>query len=240
MVSTSTIFHPNLQLSADEGRFYAVDILDLTDRPGFPVLIDGHNADNDPTRYFIGGTVLQRPSLTQVGSTIYGTFGGHCDLFNYTGMIAGVSTGLFAMEASPGAPPVTTDITKQVGGKAGIWMSGMAPATDGSRIFVVTGNGLGHENKDTPASGRSPLSTLDEVVAQFDVSGGNKIALQDYFEPYEYIGMDAGDRDLGSGGVALLDPTVFKGTNGVSRLAITIGKNGKVSHPSQRIPRCFH
>lgn len=38
-----------------------MNILDLSDRPGFPVLIDGHNANNDPTRYFIGGTVLQRP-----------------------------------------------------------------------------------------------------------------------------------------------------------------------------------
>jgi iron transport multicopper oxidase len=38
--------------------------------------------------------------------------------------------------------------------------------------------------------------------------------------------MDAGDRDLGSGGVALLDPTVFNGT-GVSRIAVSIGKNGK-------------
>lgn len=149
-------------------------------------------------------------------------------------MVAGVSTtsgkgvtGMFAMESSPYAPPVVSDIFKQQGGKAGIWMSGMAPATDGSRIFVVTGNGMGHENKDTPASGRSKLSTLDEVVANLDVTSG-KIALQDYFEPYEYIGMDAGDRDLGSGGVALLDPTVFKGTNGISRLGVTIGKNGKV------------
>lgn len=214
-------------------NFYAVNVLDLTDRPGFPILIDGHNADNDPTRYFLGGTVLQRPSLVNVGGTIYGTFGGHCDLFNYTGMIAGVSTtpgvgvtSMFAMEAAPGAPPTITDIMVQKGGKAGIWMSGMAPATDGDRIFVVTGNGQGHENKDTPASGRSPLSTLDEVVANFAVSNG-KLALQDYFEPYEYIGMDAGDRDLGSGGVALLDPNVFKGTNGVKRIAVTIGKNGK-------------
>lgn len=38
-----------------------MDVLDLSDRPGFPILIDGHNADNDPLRYFIGGTVLQRP-----------------------------------------------------------------------------------------------------------------------------------------------------------------------------------
>lgn len=38
--------------------------------------------------------------------------------------------------------------------------------------------------------------------------------------------MDAGDRDLGSGGVALLDATVFKGT-GISKMAMSIGKNGK-------------
>ncbi|KAL8776247.1 MAG: hypothetical protein Q9213_008342 [Squamulea squamosa] len=213
-------------------KFYAVNIFDLTDRPGFPVLVDGNYANNDPTRYFVGGTVLQRPSVTLIGSTVYGAFGGHCDLFNYTGMIAGVSiepgvgvNSMFAMEAAPGGPS-TLNITEQKGGKAGIWMSGMAPATDGGRLFVTTGNGLGHENKDTPASGRSPLSTLDEVVANFAVSNG-KIALQDYFEPYEYIGMDAGDRDLGSGGVALLDPGVFKGTNGVNRIAVTIGKNGK-------------
>jgi iron transport multicopper oxidase len=31
-------------------NFYAVDVLTLADKPGFPVLIDGHNADNDPTR----------------------------------------------------------------------------------------------------------------------------------------------------------------------------------------------
>ncbi|KAI4123034.1 MAG: hypothetical protein LQ338_005480 [Usnochroma carphineum] len=217
----------------DTLRFYAVNILDLTDRPGFPVLIDGHNADNDPARYFIGGTILQRPSVTLIDGIVYGAFGGHCDLFNYTGMVTGVSTtagvgvtSMFAMESSPGAPPVDLNIMDQKGGKAGIWMSGMAPATDGGRLFVVTGNGQGHENKDTPASGRSPLSTLDEVVANLAVSKG-KLTLQDYFEPYEYIGMDAGDRDLGSGGVALLDPSVFKGTNGVSRIAVTIGKNGK-------------
>ena len=159
-------------------------------------------------------------------------------------MIAGVSTtagkgvtSLYAMEASPYAPDVVSDIMVQKGGKAGIWMSGMAPATDGSRIFVVTGNGMGHENRDTPASGRYPLSTLDEVVANFDVSSGSNIKLQDYFEPYEYIGMDAGDRDLGSGGVALLDPAVFKGTNGVSRLGVTIGKNGKVWVPEHYASR---
>jgi hypothetical protein len=87
-------------------------------------------------------------------------------------------------------------------------------------------NGIGHANGDVAASGRTPMSTLDEVVANFGVSPNGKITLTDYFEPYEYISMDAGDRDLGSSGVTLLDPATFKGT-GISRMAVTIGKNGK-------------
>ncbi|KAJ8066890.1 hypothetical protein OCU04_004276 [Sclerotinia nivalis] len=214
-------------------KFYAVDIITLQDIPGFPVLIDGNFADNDNTRYFLGGTVLQRPSVTLINGVVIGAFGGHCDLFNYTGMLVGVSTtpgvgvtSIFAMESSPGAPPVVADFNIQQGGKAGIWQGGMGLATDGNRLFLATGNGEGHANGDVPASGRTPLSTLDEVVGDFAVSTAGKITLSDYFEPYEYVSMDAGDRDLGSGGVALLDPTVFVGT-GVSRIAIVIGKNGK-------------
>jgi hypothetical protein len=52
--------------------------------------------------------VLNRPDLT-MGNTIIGAFGGHCDNFNYTGMLVGVSktagirvTSIPAMEASSG------------------------------------------------------------------------------------------------------------------------------------------
>lgn len=38
--------------------------------------------------------------------------------------------------------------------------------------------------------------------------------------------MDAGDRDLGSSGITLLDPGAFNGV-GVSRIAIALGKNSK-------------
>lgn len=80
-----------------------------------------------------------------VNGVVIGAFGGHCDLFNYTGMIVGVSTtagigvtGLYTMESSPGAAPVQADIMQQVGGKAGIWAGGMGIATDGTRIFFAT------------------------------------------------------------------------------------------------------
>jgi iron transport multicopper oxidase len=216
-------------------QLYALNLPTLTNAPGFPVLIDGHNADNDPARYFVGGTVLQRPALATVQGNIVAAFGGHCDLFNFTGYVVTVSktpgvgvVGMFAMEIAPGAPtPQPLDLYKETGGKAGIWQSGMGIAVDGSRIFVVTGNGKGHANGDVPASGRLPLSTLDECVVNLAVGPDGKMSLSDYFEPYEYVSMDAGDRDLGSSGTCLLDPSTFKG-RGVNRLAVTVGKNAKV------------
>lgn len=55
-------------------------------------LVSTKNLYTDADRYFIGGTVLQRPSLAMVNGVVIGGFGGHCDLFNYTGMAVAVST----------------------------------------------------------------------------------------------------------------------------------------------------
>jgi hypothetical protein len=97
-------------------------------------------------RYFVGGTVLQRPSLTMLNGVIVGGFGGHCDLFNYTGMLVAVSitpgvgvTSIYAMEGGPAAQPEVDNIFTQQGGKAGIWQGGMGIASDNSRIFLATG-----------------------------------------------------------------------------------------------------
>jgi hypothetical protein len=80
----------------------------LQDVAGWPVSLEGHNANNDASRYFIGGTVLQRVGLVSVGDSIIAGFGGHCDNFNYTGMLVSVSkttsavTNIQAMVAAPG------------------------------------------------------------------------------------------------------------------------------------------
>jgi hypothetical protein len=47
----------------------------------------------------------------------------------------------FAMESGPLAEQTNALLTNGAGGEAGIWMSGMGIASDGDRIFVVTGNG---------------------------------------------------------------------------------------------------
>jgi len=60
-------------------RFHAIDAVTLQEKPGFPVNIQGAPADNDNTRCFTGGTVLQRPSLNIVNGVVFAGFGGHCD-----------------------------------------------------------------------------------------------------------------------------------------------------------------
>jgi len=168
-------------------------------------------------------------------------FGGHCDNWNYTGMLVAVSktggvgvTNIQATQASPGAPqPQQLDVTQQGGGKAGIWQSGMGLVADtaNNRVFFVTGNARGAGQNGgaggKAASGKTYLSTLEQAVVNMGVDPNTgKLTQQDYFQPYAYDSNNGGDLDFGSAGVALLDPTVFYGT-GVSRIAVAGGKDGK-------------
>ena len=170
----SKTYIPNYRYAGNNGvfngvyYFHGVDINTLQDTFS-PLLVDGVAADNDPRKYFVGGTVLQRPSLTKVGSVVYGAFGGHCDLFNYTGSVVGIDINQkqvvtnFAMEAGPLVPQSNIWNQNGGGGEGGVWMSGAALSTDGQRLFLVSGNGLGHENTDAPAPGSSGCRTLGEA-----------------------------------------------------------------------------
>ena len=166
---------PNYRMAGATGTFngvyyfHGVNVNTLID--AFPpILIDGSQSDNAPAKYFVGGTILQRPSLAQIGSVVYGAFGGHCDLFNYTGLVVGVDVKAqkvvtnFAIESGPLAPQTNVWNQNGGGGEGGIWMSGFGLSTDGNRLFFATGNGAGHQNGGTPASGSSLLQTLGEAA----------------------------------------------------------------------------
>lgn len=56
--SDSTFAWTLLMLCLGIYKFYAVDVLTLADKPGFPILIDGHYADNDNSRYKSRASVL--------------------------------------------------------------------------------------------------------------------------------------------------------------------------------------
>jgi hypothetical protein len=211
-------------------RFHAIDAVTLQERPGFPTSIEGQYADNDKTRYFTGGSVLQRASLNLIGGVVYAGFGGHCDMYNYTGWLVGMkaSTGAFVTgyATSGGDRANPQDGTwNGGGGGCGIWMSGAAITSDGpGRLFYATGNGYRTMvNGQQAASGRSHLDTLSEAMVNMKIEDDGTVTQYDYFEPYTYAAIDAADRDLGSSGVSILP---FSG-GGVSRLAVTCGKNGQ-------------
>lgn len=206
-------------------RFHAIDAVTLEERTGYPVLLDGHQADNDETRYFQGGIQLQRTSLNLLNGVVYAGFGGHCDLFNYTGWLVGMSASdghfvtAYATCAGEGAPVVPNT------SGCGVWMSGSILSSDeSSRFFFATGNGYTSTiNGASPASGRVALSTLSETVVSMGINPNGTLYQRDYFEPAAYSAMDGADRDLGSGGVSLLP---FSG-GGVNTVAVTCGKNGQ-------------
>ena len=134
----------------------------------------------------------------------------------------------YTTSGGPGAQP-QDGTWNGGGGGAGVWMGGSALASDGfGRIFFNTGNGFRQrDNGNNPASGRVHLDTLSECVVSMAIDPvTGKVTQQDYFEPYGYLAMDEGDRDLGSGGIVLPDSTVFNGT-GVARMAIACGKNSQ-------------
>lgn len=101
---------------------------------------------------------------------------------------------------------------------------------DSMALLTVHSNGRGGGDNagGTPANGTVPISTLQQAVVDFDVDPSSGVLTQkDYFEPHEYDSLNGGDKDFGSSGVSLLDPTVFSGA-GVSRIATAAGKSGKL------------
>ncbi|KAK2788914.1 hypothetical protein FQN52_006447 [Onygenales sp. PD_12] len=211
--------------------FYAIDITTLEDLPGFPILVDGIPADNDPRKIFIGGTILQRTSLVQVGDFVYAGFGGLCDQFNYTGTILGVDiksqkvVSNFATQAGPESNFSLDWTAWHAGGAGGIWQSGMGIVSDGDNIYYVTDNGGSSPDHTRPSSGTSSLDLLSETAVKMSISSTGSLELVDYFQPYNYL-EDEGF-DLGSAGFTILPASSFHTPN-YPDLAVVAGKSGKI------------
>ncbi|KAF2446727.1 hypothetical protein P171DRAFT_238152 [Karstenula rhodostoma CBS 690.94] len=207
--------------------FYAVYLEGLGDVYKFPLFIDDVPADNDPRKIFLGGLVLQRPALLAVGDVVYAGFGGLCDAFNYTGTLVAINinTRVVNRWVTQGGPasPWTSDWTMRHGGGAGgIWQSGMGLASDGQDVyFSIDNGGVTDTNASTtPIQGKSHQDALSDSTVRTSLNDSG-VQLVDFFHP-----SDAG-RDIGSGGVSVLDPAVFK-TSAVARIGVAAGRSAKM------------
>lgn len=174
-------------------RLHAINVLTGLEKPGSPVAISatfpGTNA---------GGTTVsfdplkenQRPALAFANGLVYIAWAAHEDSDPWYGWIMGYQydgTTLSRKALLNTAPNK---------GRAGVWMSGGAPAVDASgKLYVITGNG----NFDATST-TAPNNDYGDSLLQLTPS----LAVSQWFTPSDELYDDQNDKDFGSSGAALL------------------------------------
>ncbi|KAK2055257.1 WSC domain-containing protein [Colletotrichum caudatum] len=216
---------PNVAQGRPAGRYYihALDVNDLSDRPNFPVDLEGTVARNNPIRSFNGGIHHQRPGLLHVGNYVYAGFASHCVQYNFTGWVIGwdKTTGNIVERFATQGDGVPANIEG-----AGIWMSGGGLASDDAgSMFYATGNGYASQLSTIPVNGREPPTSLEEAAVHMTINGDGSLSLVDFFMPWEKQALDGADKDLGTSPLQIL-PSTFSCGN-IHRIGVVTGKSGK-------------
>jgi hypothetical protein len=186
---------------------HALDVTSGADRPNSPVIITGTYAGSGAGS--VGGIISfdpvrqnQRPALALVNGVVYISWSSHCDNGPYHGWVIGYDASSLQQTALFNDTPD--------GYNGGIWMSGQGPAADASgNLYLSTGNGL----VDTDGGRNRGESFLKLTPA------GSTLAIASWFTPYNWVQLENGDIDLGSGGMLLIPGT---------SLAFSGGKEGIV------------
>ena len=202
--STGTLYVVARSVSTSNPKTYvqylhALDVRTGAERPGSPVYITATvNGNGDGS---VGGKVTfdqqkqnQRPALLLYNGVVYIGWASHCDWSPYHGWLLGYDARTLQLKYTYNATPN--------GGLGGIWMSGQAPAVDDNGfIYVSTGNG-------TVGVGGNPNDTTNrgESILKLSTQSGN-LKVVDFFTPYNYQELEAGDLDYGVDGVLLIPGT---------------------------------
>ena len=179
-------------------RLHALDVATGAEMKGSPTEIAatypgmGANSLNgsvvfDPGQYF------DRAALLLVNGTLYLGFASHCDNDPYTGWVMAYSESTLQQTNVLNLTPN--------GSEGSVWMSGGGIAADGAgNLFLATGNGT----FDTALDANGYPSQGDYGNAILKLTAQGKLAVADYFTPYNTAADSDADLDMGSGGVVLL------------------------------------
>jgi hypothetical protein len=172
-------------------RLHALDVTTGTEKFGGPVLIQASVAGTGAGT--VAGTVNfdpqlenQRAALLLQNGLVYIGWASLCDVTPFHGWLMAYDSQTLTQAGVLNTTPNGVD--------GGIWASGSGPAGDGSLLFVATGNG---SFKVSSASYGSSILKLSEPSA-------GVFSILDYFTPNNYSILNAGDIDLGAGGVLLV------------------------------------
>ncbi len=147
-----------------------------------------------------------RASLLLANGLVYLTWGSSCDIGPYHGWVMAYDGHTLKQRAVFNASPDADS--------SGFWAGDTGPAVDErGNLFLATGNG----QFDAAKGGRDYGDSLLRL-------GGQSLELTDYFAPSNADKLNAGDKDLGSGGPVLL-PTQ-PGSH--PHLVVIAGKDGTI------------
>jgi hypothetical protein len=183
-------------ISGPNNMFYSLNVDTGAINPGFPVDV------NATFPGFSSSLEMQRGALIILGNMVYVPYGGYADIGNYHGTVLGVS-----LDGTQVGSWVTTSL------KSGIWTPG-GIASDGTNLFVVTGNAPGGT---TPWGGSEAVIRLQPGPVLIG-------ATTDYWAPTNWMSLDSGDVDLGGTNAIILD--VPGATPSALVLAIGKDRNG--------------
>ena len=176
-------------------RLHALNLADGTEIANSPVELDSSitvpgNCEGGSTIAFNAARENQRPGLALVNGVVYIAWASHGDLDPYHGWILGFNASTLSRVSAFNTSPNAAEGLGYC--RAGIWMSGGAPAADAAgNLYVITGNGI---FDGTSAFGDSFLK----------LSATSGLALADWFTPMDQLSLDAFDHDLGAGGAGVL------------------------------------
>ena len=184
---------------------HALNITNGTERSFSPVVITASVAGTGVDSS--GGKVTfnpkqenQRPALTLAGGVVYVAYAGYADTDPYHGWVIGFNaTNLLQLTnyvfcTDPNASVATFGANAA---EAGIWMGGGGLAVDSNtNLYFEVGNG------SFSATNNSGNVDFGDSFMKLSTTNGLKAA--DYFTPWNQATLQAGDQDVGSGGLLLL------------------------------------
>jgi uncharacterized repeat protein (TIGR01451 family) len=183
-------------ISGPNNMVYSLNVDTGATNPGFPIDVNASFPD------FSSSLHMQRGALMLLGNKVYIPYGGYADQGNYHGRVLGVS-----LDGSQPGEWVTTSL------KSGIWNPG-GIASDGTSLFVVTGNAPGGT---TPWGG-------SEAVIRLQPGPVFSGLTTDFWAPTNWPALDSSDVDLGGSNAIILD--VPGATPSALVLAIGKDRNG--------------
>ncbi len=208
-------------------RIHALNITNGTEQPYSPVVVaasvPGRGVDS------VGGVVtfnakqhFQRPAMTLAGGILFVAYGSYADTDPYHGWIIGFNaTNLllltnYVFNTTPNA--TISAFNDPHAGEGALWMGGNGLSVDANtNLYFETANGSFSANTNGG-------DYSDSFVRLSTTS--NRLAVADYFTPYNQGGLQAADADLGSGGPMLLPDSVGRVDH--PHLIVGAGKEGKI------------